>query len=143
MLYNIVEGFGCRGNGRVELTPAHRSKVTVGSIAAAPAAVEVVQLQFWSPGPCGSPELFRHYSNYWAGPNFDDAAERTCTHPTSDTPSLKVLPPSTPYPYNARSIAPGEGSAASGQDTALLDLPAVSRDPAQRIAINRVSALGR
>lgn len=112
-------------------------KVAVGSIAAA------VQLQFWSPGPCASPELFRHYSKYWAGPNFDDAAEPTCTRPTSDTPSLILLPPSSPYPYDARSIASGEGSAASGKGAALLDLHAVSRDPAQRIASNRVSSLRR
>lgn len=101
-----------------------------------------VQLQFWFSWPVrlsgALPSLFQVL-----GPNFDDAAERTCTHPTSDTPSLILLPPSSPYPYNARSIAPGEGSAASGKGTALLDLPAVSRDPAQRIASNRVSSLGR
>lgn len=115
-------------------------KVTVG---AAAVQCSAVQLQFWFPGPCTSLELFRHYPKYRAGPNFDDAAERTRTHPTPDTPSLTLLPPSSPHPYDARSIAPGEGSPASRQGTALLGLPAVSRDPAQRIARNRVPSPGR
>lgn len=48
VVYNIVEGFGCRSNGRVELTPATVPKVAVGFNCCS------VQLQFWAPGPCAS-----------------------------------------------------------------------------------------
>ena len=62
---------------RVELTPAAIPKLQWGvncaacAARAAPVWVDLVRAPL---------ELFRHIPSNWAGPNFDDAAERARTH---------------------------------------------------------------